>query len=253
MGHADAPARRLVEHRRHLSPLTWSACSSSPTVAAAGTDRAPHGAGHASRPAWTVVAFTTTHPLYPGASEVGAGPVIRNYASMLSNLLLLIKVHEVTAAAGGGKWRLSRQQQKGDPVRSSGGSRVCASAFVVAALVFGLRAFPASAGTGTFINNGQGVSAGNAKSAAHVHKGLLVVWGDSNHTWCPAVAQGYQGYTSTPFTGGHSTAYQPAFCGPHEQSWYPNATENISLRGAAYNPNVSTFDTFEFAAWMWTG
>lgn len=95
----------------------------------------------------------------------------------------------------------------------------------------------------------QGLSAGNAKSSSTGHTGITSVYGDANHTWCPAVAQGYGGYTSTPFSGGHFTAYSS--CGPHFQLWGPNGTSGIWFRGAVFNPNGATFDTFTYAEYQW--
>ncbi len=96
------------------------------------------------------------------------------------------------------------------------------------------------------MGNGQGLSAGNAKSSSTGHTNLWYVQGQANHTWCPSVAQGYSGYTSTPNSGGNFTAHAPT-CGPHHQIWYPNGTSNIWFRGAAWNRNQSTFDVFTYA------
>jgi hypothetical protein len=79
----------------------------------------------------------------------------------------------------------------------------------------------------------------------------MTTYGQSDHTWCPALASGYAGYTSTPFTSPHWTAYQSYLCGPRYQEWWPNGTAGVYFRGAAYNPNGSTFDTFDWAAYDW--
>lgn len=95
-----------------------------------------------------------------------------------------------------------------------------------------------------FMNNGQGLSAGNAKaSGTAINASLIATEGWSDHTWCPTVSQGYGGYTSTPFTSPNWTANSPN-CGPGYSYWSPNATSCCYFHGAAYNPNGATFDTF---------
>lgn len=120
---------------------------------------------------------------------------------------------------------------------------------VVTALALGTTAAPASAGSAV-IMGAQGLSAGNAKSSSTGRTGILLVDGDANHTFCPSLAKGYSGYTSTPFSGGHFTAHSPS-CGPHYQQWAPNGTSDIWFRGAVWNPNDSTFDTFTHAYYWW--
>ena len=95
----------------------------------------------------------------------------------------------------------------------------------------------------------QGLSAGNAKASSSFHTRVYEIEGNANHTHCPAVAQGYGGYTSTPFSGGNFTAYLN--CGPHYQFWLPHGTANTNFHGAEYNPNISTFDFFDYARYYW--
>lgn len=122
---------------------------------------------------------------------------------------------------------------------------------VVAVLAISALPHAASAGVEQFMNDGQGLSAGNAKASGSAHSGVDVVFGSADHTFCPAVAQGYGGYTSSPFTGGNFTAYQSWACGPRNQYWYPNGTANYYFHGAVYNPNSYTFDTFYWARYQW--
>lgn len=96
----------------------------------------------------------------------------------------------------------------------------------------------------------QGLSAGNAYASDSSHTGVQNVNGRADHTHCPTVAQGYGGYTSTPFSNGNFTANSPV-CGPGYQSWYPNATSNYYFHGAEYNPNSSTRDYFAHAYYSW--
>ncbi|HEX8105798.1 MAG TPA: hypothetical protein VF533_24495 [Solirubrobacteraceae bacterium] len=102
-----------------------------------------------------------------------------------------------------------------------------------------------------FMNDGQGLSAGNAKASGTAHTGVDVVFGSANHTWCPALAAGYGGYTSTPFSGGHFTPYDPNRCGAYYQEWYPNTSSGEYFHGAAYTPNAVTFDVFNWARYQW--
>ena len=122
---------------------------------------------------------------------------------------------------------------------------------VVATLALGTATPAASAGVDQFMNAGQGLSAGNAKSSSSAHSGVTIVRGSADHTFCPAVAQGYAGYTSTPFSGGNFTAYQSYTCGPRYREWRPNGTSNYYFRGAVYNPNGQTFDVFDYAYYEW--
>jgi hypothetical protein len=128
---------------------------------------------------------------------------------------------------------------------------LCVLVVVTAAtsLAVGIAASPAFAsGTETFMSN-QGLSAGNAKASIAAHTGNpIAVAASSDHTFCPAFATGYAGYTSTPFTGGHTTFVGPT-CGPGVQGW--SISSNSYMHGAVYNPNISTFDEFAWADFYW--
>lgn len=106
----------------------------------------------------------------------------------------------------------------------------------------------ASAVSETFMSN-QGLSAGNAKASVGANAGsYVVVWGVSDHSWCPSLARGYAGYTSSPNTSTNTTTYR--VCGPGYQTdaW---DTGGWSWHGAAWNRNVSTFDNFDHAIILW--
>ena len=104
----------------------------------------------------------------------------------------------------------------------------------------------AQAAMSPIMSSGQGLSAGNAKSSDERSYGIYAVDGSADHTWCPALAQNYVGYTSQPRSGDNRTAISTD-CGPGYKVWYPNGSEGVLFRGAAFNPNQSTFDTFSFA------
>jgi hypothetical protein len=129
-------------------------------------------------------------------------------------------------------------------------AKVRANVLLVTALVLCATAAPASAQHQNKFMSNQGLSAGNAKSSSVGYTDIFLIYGVANHTWCPSVAQGYSGYTSTPNSGGHFTAHSPT-CGPHYQEWYPNGTSDIWFRGAAWNRNQSTFDDFDYAWAIW--
>lgn len=132
-------------------------------------------------------------------------------------------------------------------------SKVMAVTAVLAATWATANASVAFASYDTFMGN-QGLSAGNAYASSSVHSYVNQISVDTDHTACPAVALGYSGYTSTPFSGGHNTAYQSYACGYTQggrvPTWYPNPTSG-SLHGAVYNPNGSTFDYITFAVYYW--
>jgi hypothetical protein len=109
-------------------------------------------------------------------------------------------------------------------------------------------ASPALAGSETFMSNA-GLSAGNANASTAAHSGFLAVSGNSDHTFCPGFGTGYAGYTSTPFTSGHSTLLD-VDCGPGTQGWSYDAGGSF-MHGAVYNPNASTTDTFTYAYFGW--
>lgn len=96
----------------------------------------------------------------------------------------------------------------------------------------------------------QSLGAGNAYASSLVKRGISQVDGVSNHTWCPALAQGYQGYTSSPNSGGNWTPTS-TLCGTNYQYWRPNGTANIYFRGAAVNPNSVTSDYFNYAEFFY--
>lgn len=101
-----------------------------------------------------------------------------------------------------------------------------------------------------FMSN-QALGAGNAKASVGAASGSNVtVWGVSDHTWCPAVARGYAGYTSSPNSGGNSTDYHGADCtnGYAISHWNTNG---YSWHGAAWNRNASTVDNFDYANVLW--
>jgi hypothetical protein len=115
----------------------------------------------------------------------------------------------------------------------------------------GVTATTASAGVEQFMSNGQGLGHGNAK-AGTVGAGFnLIVTAKADHTFCPAIARFYAGYTSTPFSNGHAT-HLGTNCGPgtHGESFGNTAW---AYQGAVYNGNKSTFDTFEYASFRWDG
>ncbi|HEX6023056.1 MAG TPA: hypothetical protein VFZ00_13735 [Solirubrobacter sp.] len=121
---------------------------------------------------------------------------------------------------------------------------------IVGALaICGTTAGAAWAGNELFMSN-QGLSAGNAYASTSAHTGVWALEGDADHTHCPAVATGYAGYTSSPFSGGNSTSF--GACGPHYQAWYPSGLGSVYRHGAEYNPNQSTFDSFVFAIYHWS-
>lgn len=123
-------------------------------------------------------------------------------------------------------------------------------AVALTATLLGAATLPNAAsayGNETFMGN-QGLSAGNAYASFSAHTYITGVVKDANHTACPAVASGYGGYTSTPFSGGHNTAYTA--CGPGFTAWYPNPVGS-SLHGAVYNPNVQTYSYIYYANYRW--
>lgn len=124
-----------------------------------------------------------------------------------------------------------------------------ACGFAVCVLAVLVNAGVAAAAFETFMGS-QGLSAGNAYSSYSAHSYVNQISVDSNHTACPAVASGYSGYTSTPFSGGHNTAYQSYECGYGVATWYPNPTGGY-LHGAVYNPNQNTYDYITWAVYYW--
>lgn len=70
------------------------------------------------------------------------------------------------------------------------------------------------------------------------------VQGYANHTECPAITQGVTGYSQ-----GYTYLSYSA-CGPGYQ-YQPYCGCSIYTRGASYNPNVSTFDSFSSLNWYW--
>lgn len=125
-----------------------------------------------------------------------------------------------------------------------------AATLVAASLVaLALSAGTAFAATERFMSN-QGLSAGNAYASLSAHSNVFLIVTSGDHTACPAVATGYAGYTSSPFSGGRYTAYQSSLCGPGQRAWYPNPSSSY-VRGATYNPNTSTFDFMYYADYAW--
>lgn len=84
---------------------------------------------------------------------------------------------------------------------------------MLAVLALGTAAAQASAGVEQFMSDGQGLSAGNAKSSSTGHTGIDVVFSD-----------------------GRGPCY---------------GTSDIWFRGAVWNPNQVTFDVFDFARYQW--
>lgn len=129
-------------------------------------------------------------------------------------------------------------------------ARMSVAAVVGAVALSAASASPAFALSEQFMSN-QGLSAGNAKASVAAHSGSSVlVYGNSDHSWCPSLARGYAGYTSSPNSGGNTTVYQGAACGPGYQSASWN-TNGYQWHGAAWNRNVSTFDNFTYATVIW--
>lgn len=69
------------------------------------------------------------------------------------------------------------------------------------------------------------------------------VYGNSDHTWCPAQTQGARGWDQTWTYLGY------AGCGPGFQDTY--FCNCIYSRGAVYNPNSLTSDYIYYAYWVW--
>lgn len=115
-------------------------------------------------------------------------------------------------------------------------------------------AAPPAMASGTNFLQEQGLSAQNAygSGGAHAYVAIIQTYTrePSAHTACPAVGAGYGGYTSTPFSNGHWTAYQSSLCGPGFAQWSPNPTADV-LHGVAFNPNSQTYDYFGFAYYGW--
>lgn len=104
----------------------------------------------------------------------------------------------------------------------------------------------------TFWPYGGDLSAGAAYAGTAAHSQVRSVYVVSNHTVCAALAQGYSGFTFSPFSGGHSTYIKngtTAACAPTVY-WAPNPSSTY-LHGAAYNPNVRTTDHISTATWSW--
>lgn len=118
-----------------------------------------------------------------------------------------------------------------------------------ALLAMAVGASTAAAGNQTYMSNGQGLGAGNAYASGSSNTGVDLTRGYANHTHCPALAQGYGGYTSSPNGGGRWTGWST--CGPYFQEWLPNGTANYSFHGAEFNPNQSTTDVFNYAEYYW--
>lgn len=118
----------------------------------------------------------------------------------------------------------------------------------IALAVGACTASSASAALETFMNY-QGLSAGNAKASVSAHSGVVEIEVITDHTACPAVAQGYTGYTSTPFSGGNFTAYLN--CGYPRAVWYPSGTSGIYFHGAVHNNNGSTYDYISYGTYWW--
>jgi hypothetical protein len=116
-------------------------------------------------------------------------------------------------------------------------------------VVLAMLASTAYAGTDNYVNFNQGLNAGNAVASTNAHGAVWSTDGYSDHTFCPALAQGYSSYTSTPFSGGNVTVLAPA-CGPGFQQWRPGRP-SASYHGAVYNPNTSTKDIFNYAQYCW--
>lgn len=69
------------------------------------------------------------------------------------------------------------------------------------------------------------------------------VYGNSDHTWCPAMTQGARGWDQ-------SVSYLSyGACGPgFQDTIFCNC---IYTRGAVYNPNQLTSDYIYYAYWVW--
>ncbi len=130
-------------------------------------------------------------------------------------------------------------------------SKVVVVTAVLAAAWATAYASVASASFETFMGN-QSLSAGNAYASYSAHSYVNQISVDTNHTACPAVALGYAGYTSQPFSGGRNTAYSNCgyTYGGQVPTWYPNPTSGY-FHGAVYNPNGSTSDYITFAVYYW--
>ena len=125
----------------------------------------------------------------------------------------------------------------------------------VATVVLGSAAFgvaTASASFDTYMGQ-QGLSAGNAYASSSAHTGIYQSGADVDHTACPGYAEGWGGYPSTPFSGGHSMHY--AVCGytsNNQAVWWTNINPGSGYHhGAVYNPNNVTFDNFTWAIYYW--
>lgn len=126
-------------------------------------------------------------------------------------------------------------------------SRLFVAAFAAAALTAGAAPAAALAGAETFMSS-QSLSAGNAKASVAAHSGTLGVDAVGDHSFCPALARGYAGYTSSPNSGGNQTSASTN-CGPgyRASSW----SSGTFWHGAVWNQNISTSDYFSVATFYW--
>lgn len=129
------------------------------------------------------------------------------------------------------------------------GKTLCASAVLGAVLMLALSAGSAYAANEVFMRD-RDLSAGNAYGTVSSTMGVVQVDGYAFNTHCPAVEQGFTGYTSTPNSGGNFLAHEPT-CGPYSQVWNPAGTSGITFHGAEYNPNSTTRDSFTSAEYWW--
>lgn len=110
----------------------------------------------------------------------------------------------------------------------------------------------AGAAQGAVFMSQQGLSAGNAY-AGPAHSYIQHVEVGADHSQCAGVANGYSGYTSSPFSGGHNTYY--SYCAPYSHwCWQANCGAPgvpSGQRPSSYNGNVSTYDYIYGGGYWW--
>jgi len=75
-----------------------------------------------------------------------------------------------------------------------------------------------------------------AFASGTAHTGVDNSHKDGFGVTCPAVGQGYGGYTGNPNSGGNSTA--GLNCGTGDRIWHPSGTASITLHGAVWNQTL---------------
>jgi hypothetical protein len=108
----------------------------------------------------------------------------------------------------------------------------------------------AVASSDQFMTN-KGLSAYNAYASVSAHSGVTNVSTSASGVSCPALSQGWTGYTSVPnsYDGSHWMAY--INCGYGAVGWNPSGTANYYFHGTAYNPGTGGYDQFAWAIYYW--